>query len=327
VDEGIFLNRFSRAIIRLIFLGVFLMAGSGFGGKNRTAAAAPPDNRKKEIRIRTHFFDPPDGGTSGNLNQIPAMQALTFSSKELIIDNITTLLSSKNNCDSSELNIDVCETARINEYFSEICAEGIDFSRLSSMPIPAIPIKYDRYGNYDPHSSWAGVDTIDLLARAMLAEENSKLCDPEKDKDFVGAGWVMVNRTRVDDGYFDYAEGSLQRALLSFQQFALTGTKRCKHCPLLPGNAAIVANPESYYGWFGGDPRTSYWKSYLIAVGILNGKLSDPTYGALFFSDASYNDDGEIVKNEDGRTRFKYYIDGNNYSINELEEMEVPPWP
>jgi len=327
VNEGIFFGRFLRAFILFIIFTVFFVTIPGLGGKTHAAAAAPPGERNIDMRFWWHFFDPPDDGTLGELLQQPTWRATAFTSKALISDKTTTTLRSYSNCEYSELKYLVCNSLSIDKYFADSCGERSAVSSTSTLPIPAISIIFDRYGNYDPHSSWRGVDPVDLLARAMLAEENNKLCDPEKDKDFLGAGWVMVNRTQVDDGYFDYAEGSIERAVLSFQQFAITGTKRCQQCPLLPGNAAIVADPESYIGWFGGNPRASYWKSYSIAIGILNGDLSDPTYGALFFSDASYDDNGGIVTNKDGRTRFKYYIDGNNYTIDELEKMRMPPWP
>ena len=214
------------------------------------------------------------------------------------------------------------------DHFSFIAdCDSSDLLAPNMLKISAIPIKYDRHGNYDPYASWLGTDPIDLIARAMLAEENNKLCDIDKVEDFIGTGWVMVNRTKGGDGYFDYAEGRIEKALLSFQQFAISGTKQCSRCPILPGNSAMVADPESYPAWFGGNPRLSYWKSYAIALAIVQGSIPDPTFGALFFSDAYYNTGGQIIPNEDGRTRFKYYIDSPTYTIDDLENINPLPWP
>jgi hypothetical protein len=190
-------------------------------------------------------------------------------------------------------------------------------------PIPLIEIQYDRNGNYDARQTWANVELPDLLARAMLAEENEKLFDPDRGPDFIGAGWVMVNRTETDD-FFDYADDSLYGALVPYFQFALGGVLD-QTGKVLPGNAAIVANPEAYPSWFGGSPQESYWKAYQIAIGILLETIPDPTAGALYFADFYINNAGESVAFEDGRTRF-WNTGYPSCSIPELERRGSAPW-
>lgn len=192
--------------------------------------------------------------------------------------------------------------------------------------IPAvINIQYNKFGYYDARNTWKGVDEADLLARAMLAEENEKLLDPHRMVDFIGAGWVMVNRTRANDGYFDYAEGSLYRALTPYQQFALGGFIT-KSGEVFPGNVIFVANPLAWPAWFGGDPVAAYWKAVEIAEGILNGAIPDPTFGALYFADAYLDDYGNLIPFPDGRTRF-WYMESLAYTIDELSSLDSPPWP
>jgi hypothetical protein len=190
-------------------------------------------------------------------------------------------------------------------------------------PIPLIEIQYDRNGNYDARQTWADVELPDLLARAMLAEENEKLFDPDRVPDFIGAGWVMVNRTETD-GFFDYADDSLYGALVPYFQFALGGVLDPAG-KVLPGNAAIVANPAAYPSWFGGRPQESYWNAYQIALGILLETIPDPTGGALYFADFYRNKAGESVPFEDGRTRF-WNTGYPSFSIPELERRGSAPW-
>jgi hypothetical protein len=192
------------------------------------------------------------------------------------------------------------------------------------LSIPVVQIQYDRRGNYDSRKTWDGVDPVDLLTRAMLTEENEKLFDPDRVIDLIGAGWVMVNRTQKSDGYFNYAEDNLYGALVPYFQFALGGVKTVNG-RILPGNAAIVANPESYPAWFGGDPQASYWKAYQIALGILNGSVPDPTGGALYFADYYINEEGLAVPFEDGRTRF-WFRGYRSYTIPELQQLDSIPW-
>ena len=192
------------------------------------------------------------------------------------------------------------------------------------LSIPVIQIQYDRRGNYDSRKTWDGVDAVDLLARAMLTEENEKLFDPDRVIDLIGVGWVMVNRTQKSDGYFNYAEDNLYGALVPYFQFALGGVKTVNG-RILPGNAAIVANPESYPAWFGGDPQASYWKAYQIALGILNGSVPDPTGGALYFADFYINEEGLAVPFEDRRTRF-WFRGFRSYTIPELRQLDTIPW-
>jgi hypothetical protein len=191
-------------------------------------------------------------------------------------------------------------------------------------PVPVIVIQYDLDSNYNARNTWQGVNDVDLLARSMLAEENEKLFDPDRFIDFVGAGWVMVNRTRNNDGLFPYASGDLFKALTPFQQFALGGYIDVGG-EVLPGNVAYVANPEAYPRWFGGIPRQAYWKAYEIAQGILDGTIADPTFGALYFADAYRDESNQLVYFADGRTRF-WYGCTPCYTIPQLERMEKPPW-
>ncbi len=203
----------------------------------------------------------------------------------------------------------------------DLYEEPVENVKLS---IPVIEIQYDRLGNYDSRKTWANVDPTDLLARAMLAEENEKLFDPERELDFIGAGWVMVNRTYKADDFFSYADENLFGALVPYFQFALGGVKD-QTGRILPGNAAIVANPEAYSVWFGGDPKASYWKAYQIAISILNGTITDPTSGALYFADYYINEDGESVPFDDGRTRF-WFRGYPSFSIPELQQRGSVPW-
>jgi hypothetical protein len=192
------------------------------------------------------------------------------------------------------------------------------------LSVPVIQIQYDPRGNYDARKTWDGVDVVDLLARAMLTEENEKLFDSDRVIDLVGTGWVMINRTQKSDGYFNYAEENLYGALVPYFQFALGGVKSVNG-RILPGNAAIVANPELYPAWFGGDPQASYWKAYQIAFGILNGSVPDPTEGALYFADFYINEEGLAVPFEDGRTRF-WFRGYRSYTIPELQQLDSIPW-
>jgi hypothetical protein len=208
---------------------------------------------------------------------------------------------------------------------SQVHAVEQDASQIEpELSIPVIQIQYDRKGNYDSRKTWDGVDAVDLLARAMLTEENEKLYDPDRAIDFAGVGWVMVNRTRKSDGYFNYAEENLYGALVPYYQFALGGVKSVNG-RILPGNAAIVANPELYPRWFGGDPQAAYWKAYHIAEGILNGSVPDPTGGALYFADFYINEEGLAVPFEDGRTRF-WFRGYRSYTIPELHGLDSVPW-
>lgn len=192
------------------------------------------------------------------------------------------------------------------------------------LAIPVIEIQYDRNGNYDARKTWSSVDRTDMLARAMLAEENEKLYDPERELDFIGAGWVMVNRTLKADGFFNYADENLYGALVPYFQFALGGTKDANGT-ILPGNAAIVANPEYYPGWFAGNPRGYYQKAYRMAAGILDGTIPDPTGGAIYFADFYVLADGSAVPFEDGRTRF-WFLGYPSFSLPELELRGSAPW-
>lgn len=194
----------------------------------------------------------------------------------------------------------------------------------TDISIPVVEIHYDRLGNYDARKTWAAVDRTDMLTRAMLAEENEKLYDPERELDFIGAGWVMVNRTLKADGFFNYADENLYGALVPYFQFALGGTKDVNGT-ILPGNAAIVANPQLYAGWFAGDPVGYYQKAYRIASGILNSTIPDPTGGAIYFADFYVTEDGYAVPFEDGRTRF-WHRGYPGFSIPELERRGSAPW-
>lgn len=190
-------------------------------------------------------------------------------------------------------------------------------------PVPKVTLIYDSIGSYDPRETWQDAfenDQADLLARAMLAEENEKINDYFRREDAIGAGWVMTNRTKSSE--FDYALGddALLQIIVEGGQFALGGSY--VNGIKLPGNAAIVASPENYPKWFGGDPRGSYWKAYDLATGILEGKILDPTYGALYFVDHYRVTDGKTVPFADGRTRFNVrYGTGRFYSIPELKQM------
>jgi hypothetical protein len=198
-------------------------------------------------------------------------------------------------------------------------------AEISLLPVPVITIQYDEVNNYDARKTWQGVDDVDLLARSMLAEQNEKLFDPDRVSDFIGAGWVMVNRIKNDDDIFPYANGDLYRAVTPFQQFALGGYIDVGS-RVYPGNVAYVANPEAYPGWFGGNPRGAYWKAYTIAQGILDGSTIDPTYGALYFADAYLDENDQLVYFADGRTRFwQGYTPC--YTIPQIERLENPPWP
>jgi hypothetical protein len=207
---------------------------------------------------------------------------------------------------------------RLSENSNVVLEQTLEIS------IPAIEIQYDRNGNYDARKTWSSVDRTDLLARAMLAEENEKLYDLERELDFVGAGWVMVNRTLKADGFFNYADENLYGALVPYFQFALGGTKDINGT-ILPGNAAIVANPELYPGWFAGNPRGYYQKAYRFAAGILNGTIPDPTGGAIYFADFYVLDDGSAVPFEDGRTRF-WSLGYPSFSLPELHHRGSAPW-
>jgi hypothetical protein len=192
-------------------------------------------------------------------------------------------------------------------------------------PVPVIVIQYDTNNNYNARKTWQGIDNTDLLARSMLAEENEKLFDTERVSDFIGAGWVMINRTRLDNGLFYYATEDLYRAVTPFQQFALGGYIE-DGSRVYPGNVAYVANPEAYPRWFGDKPREAYWKAYEIAQGILDGSILDPTFGALFFADAFLDEDNQLIYYPDGRTRF-WYRYAPSYTIPQLHNLENPPWP
>jgi hypothetical protein len=196
---------------------------------------------------------------------------------------------------------------------------------ISLPPVPVIAIQYDANNNYNARQTWQGVEDVDLLARSMLAEENEKLFDIDRLSDLIGAGWVMVNRTRVDNGHFHYAIGDLYRAVTPFQQFALGGYIE-DGSRVYPGNVAYVANPEAYPRWFGDKPREAYWKAYEIAQGILDGSIPDPTYGALFFADAFLDENNHLIYYPDGRTRF-WYRYAPSYTIPQLHNLENPPWP
>lgn len=198
------------------------------------------------------------------------------------------------------------------------------FERSADLSVPVIKIQYDRNGNYDARKTWSSVDHTDMLARAMLAEENEKLYDPERELDFIGAGWVMVNRTLKADGFFNYADENLYSALVPYFQFALGGTKDINGT-ILPGNAAIVANPEFYARWFAGNPRGYYQRAFRIAAGILNGTIPDPTGGAIYFADFYVTEDGSAVPFEDGRTRF-WYLGYSSFSLPELQRQGSAPW-
>lgn len=192
-------------------------------------------------------------------------------------------------------------------------------------PVPVIVIQYNYDNNYDARKTWYGLDEVDLLARSMLAEENEKLFDPDRVIDFIGAGWVMVNRTRNGDGLFPYANGDLFKALTPQRQFAIGGYIDIGG-EILPGNVAFVSNPEAYPGWFGGNPRAYYWKAIEIAHGILDGTIEDPTFGALFFADAYFDEFDELIYYPDGRTRF-WYGNSSCYTIPQLERLTKLPWP
>jgi len=190
-------------------------------------------------------------------------------------------------------------------------------------PVPQVSLIYDPSGSYDPKETWEDVfkkDKADLLARAMLAEENEKINDYVRREDAIGAGWVMANRTKASEFEYALGEDALLEIIVEGGQFALGGSYM--NGVKLPGNAAIVASPENYPRWFGGDPRGSYWKAYDLAEGILEGKIQDPTYGALYFVDHYRITDGKTVPFSDGRTRFNVrYGTGRFYSIPELKQM------
>jgi hypothetical protein len=178
-------------------------------------------------------------------------------------------------------------------------------------PVPKIPLKYNSKGDYDQWNTWKYVKDADILARLLIAEERDKILDPLMDEEVVGVAWVIRNRTESDK-YFGYAHDDYVKAIIKGNT-TLSGTNCSSgYCA---GNAAFAANPEGYK-----IPREVYWRAYEIAYKVINGKIADPTSGALYFSDANY--EGQHYE----RTHFKYSSGGPSYSIPEMRNMDNPPW-
>jgi hypothetical protein len=180
-------------------------------------------------------------------------------------------------------------------------------------PVLKIPLKYNSKGDYDQLNTWKGVNNTDILARLLIAEERDKILDPLMEEDVVGVAWVIRNRTQLKDpNIFVYARNNINLAIIKGDT-ALSGVKCSSgYCA---GNAAYAANPAGY-----NIPKAVYWRAYEIASKVINGKIADPTNGALYFSDANY--EGQHYE----RTHFKYGSGGPSYSIPEMRNMDNPPW-
>lgn len=205
------------------------------------------------------------------------------------------------------------------------CSDPLPHVKDLLNPVPVIPILYDANGNYDPKATWGGVSDVDMLARALLAEEGGKVFDPVASADLVGVAWVIRNRM-ADTGQFPHRHVYDDYTRL---QEVVFGTGALSGLNNKPGNAAKVADPEAHSGNLTGDgpesARRAYWRAIAIAKGVLNGSIADPTRGATFYADAYLPRDGaggygpETVPYADGRTRFRNQSAGQGLSIPELQ--------
>ena len=185
----------------------------------------------------------------------------------------------------------------MNEWLT-MCA--IALSPLLSAP--AIPLYREPF---NARLTWMGLSERDLIARTILAEAGARVLDPRTQADAFGVGWVIWNRSRHADPFeFGYGRNDVYEIVVAPNQFLAMRSE---------GNAARAADPDAYWRWYGADAeagRRAYWTAFRMADCITHGAVSDPTGGALFFSDHRYTHDagGEIngIENyPDGRTRFR----------------------
>ena len=152
-------------------------------------------------------------------------------------------------------------------------------------PAPIIQLQYDSDGNFDPQATWGELSDVEILARMLLSEQSNKLLDPDKREDVIGVAWVALNRLNAGDEFFiASADPQLgEHVILEGGQF---------HGMTVEGNSAWAADPENpeFQGQFevgnANAGREAYWEALKIAEGVLDGSISDPTNGRLYYADA-----------------------------------------
>jgi hypothetical protein len=141
------------------------------------------------------------------------------------------------------------------------------------------PISLKPTGGYDPYKTWEQLsnDPVELLTRVLISEEAEKLMSDEW-QDVVGVAWVI--RNRMNNKYW----GNWLKASIS----GVLGMKSRLLGPIaadpLKVPNRLFPNQEA--------ALAAYIRAREIAESVINASPdSDPTGGALYYSDGHYDCD------------------------------------
>jgi RHS repeat-associated protein len=180
-------------------------------------------------------------------------------------------------------------------------------------PIPqAIEIKYGADGNWNYDLTWRQIadDPVELVTRAIMSEEGSKLLT-DKWRDAEGAAWVIRNRFK-DPNFWD-----------TWQQAATSGLDGMK----ILESAQYAADPVGHPGYQGQSPQKAllaYQHAHQIALKVVNAPdgAPDPTQGALYYTDG-YCPGNICEKDANGKITNLIPFERTHFSV---EQGKLPTW-
>jgi RHS repeat-associated protein len=150
---------------------------------------------------------------------------------------------------------------------------------------PSLPMLYSG-GGFDAQATWGQItDVYDLLARAIMTEEGSKILG-EFAEDALGAGWIIWNHAiERTKGLRDPNRNDVLEYLMQPNHpIAGVWSHNLTRAALDPGNH------PTYFG--AGDPDAGN-KAYAIALSmahsIVDGTGEDVIQGRLYYADALAN--------------------------------------
>ena len=129
--------------------------------------------------------------------------------------------------------------------------------------------------------TWTGdfIDDTDeiLLARLIFGEARNR-----SKQEKIAIAWVVKNRlqTAIRDFGFNYHEIIIKNDRVTYQ-FSPMNPKETDNFPLLI-NPLKLNNQKN---------KTAWQESYEIATGVIAGKITDPTNGAVFFHSDDFSKD------------------------------------
>jgi len=170
------------------------------------------------------------------------------------------------------------------DYYPGACGVGSDGG---SMP-DVIEIQYNPDGKYNYDETWSQLknDPVELLTRAIMAEESEKITS-DKWRDAEGVAWVIRNRR--NDSYWG-----------TWPEAATSGIDAMK----VYESAQYAADPVNYSylrGQSEEEALLTYTKAHEIALEVYNApQQEDTTNGALYYSDGYCNPNNQCVRNEKG---------------------------